>query len=271
MGAVPQAEQDAGVIDPVAIEDAEAPGRFVVLCDHASNHIPPAFGSLGLKPAAREAHIAWDPGALGVSRGLARRLRAPLVHATISRLVIDCNRGLDAPDLIAAASEGTAVPGNADLSEAERARRIAAIYQPYHRAIGALIDTRLAAGLETALLAIHSFTPVYRGVSRPWPIGIVFDRDRRLADRLIAGLKADGLNVGINEPYSPADRVYSTLTRHADGRGLAAAMIEIRNDLVSRPPDQDSWAERIAALLQSEPARAGLAVPGEAANAGADP
>jgi predicted N-formylglutamate amidohydrolase len=249
LGALSQAEIAPTDKDPVAIENAGGAGRYVIVCDHASNIVPAEYGSLGLDPAAREAHIAWDPGALGVARALARVVDAPLIYATVSRLVIDCNRPPDAPDLVPETSEATAIPGNADLSQAERDRRIAAIHAPYHDAIDALIEERLAAGKETALVAVHSFTPVFHGVTRPWEIGIVFDRDRRLADVLIAGLQGDGLNVGINEPYAPADRVYTTMTRHGEGHGLACVMIEIRNDLIRDEAEQHAWAERIGAHL----------------------
>ena len=249
-----QAGAELGVIDPVAVENAEGVGRFVILCDHASNYLPEEFGSLGLGATEREAHIAWDPGALGVARQMARTLDAPLVYATVSRLVIDCNRPLDAPDLIAATSEATAIPGNAALSDAERRRRIATIHEPYHQAIDALLDRRLAAGRETALIAVHSFTPVFRGVSRPWQVGVIFDRDRRLADPLIEALRAEGLSVGANEPYSPADRVYYTLERHAEARGLPCAMIEMRNDLIRGEDEQRDWAARLARVLAAAPA-----------------
>ena len=182
---------------------------------------------------------------------MARRLDAPLVHCGVSRLVIDCNRPLDAPDLIAATSETTQIPGNAVLSDEERRRRIASVHAPYHAAIEALIDERLDAALPSALVAVHSFTPVYRGVSRPWEIGILFDRDRRLSAPLIERFKAEGMNVGVNEPYSPADRVYYTLTRHGDARGLATVMLEIRNDLIRNEAEEVDWAKRIVAHLAS--------------------
>jgi predicted N-formylglutamate amidohydrolase len=251
--AEPAGRGGAGITesDAVAVENAGGGGRFVILCDHASNRFPPEFGSLGLSAVDRAAHIAWDPGALGVARVLARQLDAPLVRATISRLVIDCNRPLDAPDLAAETSETTAIPGNAHLSETERHRRIAMVHEPYHRVIDQLVGARLAADRETALLAIHSFTPVYRGVARPWQVGVIFDRDRTLADPLIAALEAENLKVGVNEPYSPADRVYYTLTRHAESRGLSSAMIEIRNDLIRSAGEQAAWAKRIGAHLAS--------------------
>jgi predicted N-formylglutamate amidohydrolase len=238
-------------IDSVAVENADGAGAYVILCDHASNRFPPEFGDLGLAPADREAHIAWDPGALGVARHLSALLDAPLVYPTVSRLVVDCNRALDAPGLIAAVSETTLVPGNAGVTEAERRRRIAAVHAPYHAAIDALVGKRLGAGRETALVAVHTFTPVYHGVARPWQVGVLSDRDRRLADRLVARLSAEGLAVGVNEPYSPADGVYYTLSRHAESRGLACVMIEIRNDLLDAAAEERAWAARLATALDS--------------------
>jgi predicted N-formylglutamate amidohydrolase len=251
---MPRASGEAGAIDPVAVENRAGRGTFVVLCDHASNFVPPEYRALGLGAAQLETHVAWDPGALGVARELARQLDAPLVRATVSRLVIDCNRPLDAPDLIAAVSETTAIPGNALLTDEERRRRIAFVHAPYHAAIEAIVDARLDAATPTALVAVHSFNPVYRGVKRPWDIGILFDRDRTLADPLIGALKAEGLRVGVNEPYSPADRVYYTLTRHAESRGLAAVMIEIRNDLIGDAESESRWGTRLARVLSALPA-----------------
>lgn len=241
----------------VGLENADGRGAFVIVCDHASNRFPPEFGFLGLSPAEREAHIAWDPGALGVARHLSGLLDAPLVYGNVSRLIIDCNRPLDAPDLIAEISETTTIPGNTALPESERRRRIAAVHEPFHRTVDDVVEDRLNAGRATTLIAIHSFTPTYRGVARPWEIGILFDRSRRIADVLIGGLKSAGLNVGINQPYSPADRVYYTLSRHAEARGLDCAMIEIRNDLVRTSRAEAEWAERIGRIASATD-RAGI-------------
>ena len=155
--------------------------------------------------------------------------------ATVSRLVIDCNRPLDAPDLIAATSETTAIPGNAALSDAERRRRIAAVHAPYHAAIERLVDERLDAGRATSLVAVHSFTPVYRGVARPWEIGVIFDQDRSLADALIEALKAEGLR-GRRQRALLARRPRLLHAHAACARGAdsAPSMIEIRNDLIRR-------------------------------------
>jgi predicted N-formylglutamate amidohydrolase len=249
--ALAQPGHETRAADPVVVENRAASSPFLILCDHASNAIPPEYGSLGLGKGEREAHIAWDPGALDVSRQLARELNATLVYATVSRLLIDCNRDPSDPDSIVdvTADSRISIPGNAGLSDAERRRRVASVHAPYHAAIEKIIGERLDGGRATSLIAVHSFTPVYRGASRPWEIGIVFDRNRHLADELIEALKAEGLVVGVNEPYSPADRVYYTLTRHAESRGLAAAMIEIRNDLIKSGEQAKAWGTRLAALI----------------------
>ena len=212
---------------PVVVENPEGAGPFVIVCDHASNRIPDEYRSFGFADDALATHIAWDPGALAVSRRLSALLDAPLLWPDVSRLVIDCNRPVDAASLIVIESEGRPVPANRNLSEAQRAERIQRVHAPYHEAIDACLKRRHA----PALIAIHSFTPVYLGKSRPWEIGIVFGDDRRLADDFIRALQADpALTVGINQPYAPADQVYYTVERHAGPRGLPAVMIEIRND-----------------------------------------
>lgn len=235
---------------PVVAENPEGTGPFVIVCDHASNSIPEEYKSFGFADDALETHIAWDPGALAVARRLSERLDAPLFWPDVSRLVIDCNRSPDVSSLIVTASEGQPVGANRAVSEAERSRRLDRIHTPYHAAIDSCLTRRLAARLTTALIAVHSFTPVYFGKARPWQVGIVFDTDRRMADLLIRGLEADpALTVGINEPYSPDDHVYYTVARHAGPRGLPAAMIEIRNDEIGDEVAQRSWADRLANIL----------------------
>jgi predicted N-formylglutamate amidohydrolase len=235
---------------PVDVFNGDGRGRIVLACDHASNFIPASYGTLGLGAAELDRHIAWDPGALPVARRMAELLDAPLVASSISRLVIDCNRPSDAPDLIPEISETTFVPGNAGLDAEERARRVALAHQPFHQAIGDLLDRREGMGLESWLVSVHSFTPVYRGVSRPWEIGIIHDEDERLATPFIDGLRAvPGLTVGVNEPYSPADRVYYTLERHARARKIPCAMIEIRNDEIADEAGQGRWADLLARIV----------------------
>ncbi len=234
----------------VVVETPEGAGPFVILCDHASNRIPDDCKRFGFDEDALATHIAWDPGALGVARHLSASLDAPLIWPDVSRLVIDCNRAPDAASLIVVESEGRAVPANRGLSEQERARRLEEIHAPYHEAIEACLDRRHEAGQSTALIAIHSYTPVYLGKTRPWQVGIVFGDDRRLADLLLRALKSDpALTVGVNEPYSPADQVYYTVERHAGPRHLPAAMIEIRNDEIGDPAGQRRWGELLARIL----------------------
>ena len=155
-------------------------------------------------------------------------------------------------------SETTTIPGNAGLSDKQRAARVALSWQPFHAAIEEIVDGRLARGQETRLVSVHSFTPIYKGRNRPWHIGIIHDEDRRLASPLIGALKRlAGVTVGVNEPYSPADRVYFTLERHARSRGLACAMIEIRNDEISGEAGQRKWADLLTGIfLDLEPEEA---------------
>jgi predicted N-formylglutamate amidohydrolase len=239
----------------VVAENPEGRGPFVILCDHASNRIPEAYQSFGFAEDALQTHIAWDPGALAVARFLSAKLDAPLFWPDASRLIIDCNRAPDASSLIVTESEGRPVPANRVLSEQERSRRLDLIHAPYHDAIDGCLDRRRADRRPTALIAIHSFTPVYFGKARPWQVGILFDDDRRLAELVIGGLKADpALTVGINQPYSPADGVYYTLSRHSQPQGLPAAMIEIRNDEIGDKAGQLRWADRLAkSLVAAEP------------------
>jgi len=238
--------------ESVRVTNPGGAGAYVLTCDHASNFLPPEFGTLGLPEADLSRHIAWDPGALPVARRMAEMLDAVLVETCVSRLVLDCNRALDAPGLIPAVSETTAIPGNAGLSDAERAARVARCWQPFHDAIDAVIEERLARGLESRLVSVHSFTPVYKGVDRPWQVGVIHDEDERLAAPLIAALeRSGGLVVGANEPYSPADGVYFTLEKHARARGMPCAMIEIRNDEIASDAGQAAWAARLAVALAS--------------------
>lgn len=225
-------------------------GRFVLACDHASNRVPPGYGTFGLQAADLDRHIAWDPGAFEVARRMAAALDAPLVASTVTRLLIDCNRPLDAPDLIWEISETTEIPGNRGLPPDERDRRVAMAWRPFHDALDRQIERRLAAGLAVGLVTVHSFTPTWKGAARPWHIGIIHDDDRRLSAPMLAGLRTEaGLVVGDNQPYSPADRVYFTLEKHARSRGLPCVMIEIRNDLIADARGQDAWADRLTRLL----------------------
>jgi predicted N-formylglutamate amidohydrolase len=225
---------------------------FLLVCDHAGNRVPRRLGTLGVSDGERQRHIAWDIGAAGVVRRMVGPLGACAILQTYSRLVIDCNRSPAVDSSIAVASEDTAIPGNLNLSSADRARRVAEIFQPYHDRIAAELDRRRAAKVPTVLVAVHSFTPVYRGVARPWHVGLLYNRDDRLARAMMDLLNREGgLVVGDNQPYAVSDESDYTIPVHAERRGLPYGEIEIRQDLIGDESGQAVWAERIARLLNS--------------------
>lgn len=233
----------------------------LLLCDHASNALPAAYGTLGLPQSGLVRHIAYDIGAEAVTRKLAQRLACPAVLSRHSRLLIDPNRGLDDPTLIMRLSDGAVIPGNRHLDGAERNARIARYYIPYHSAISAAIDAHLAAGTVPVILSIHSFTPLWRGAARHWHGAVLWDKDPRLAVPLLAALCAEpGLVIGDNEPYSGVLEG-DTLWQHGSKRGIAHAIVEIRQDLIAAPAGQDEWAARLARVvgqILASPARDGL-------------
>ncbi|HHV69589.1 MULTISPECIES: N-formylglutamate amidohydrolase [Brucella] len=237
--------------EPVSVFNKEGESPYLLVCEHASNFIPETFDGLGLDADALRAHIAWDPGAVEVARRLASSLNAPLVESQLSRLLIDCNRPLDAHDLIPEISETTVVPGNHALNSMERMARIDLSHRPFHTAVEQIISRRAQRGLPSWIVTIHSFTPIYRDVPRPWQIGIIHDEDDRIGKPLIEALrKDDTLHVGVNEPYSPADRVYYTLERHARPRNAPCVMIELRNNEIADGSAQTAWAEKLATILE---------------------
>jgi len=222
----------------------------VILCDHAENCIPASYGTLGLSPEDIGRHIAYDIGAAGVAVQLAQALGAPALLTHYSRLLIDPNRGLDDPTLVMQLSDGRVVPGNAVLDEAEIAARIERYYAPYHQAIEIAIDTAVAAGKPPVLIAIHSFTQAWKSVPRPWHVAVLWDKDPRLAGALLKELRAiPGITVGDNVPYS-GQLKGDTLYQHGTMRGLAHALIEIRQDLILGANGQAEWAERLADVVR---------------------
>jgi predicted N-formylglutamate amidohydrolase len=253
MGYEASARHWAGHLPPALTVNAEGRSPFVLACDHASNRIPPEHGDLGLNPVQRLMHVAWDPGALAVALRLSDLLDAPLVQSTVCRLVVDCNRAADAIDLMPVISERTEIPGNLGASDAERARRVALYHQPFHDAITGLLDARQAAGRATVFVTVHSFTPVYKDIVRPWPVGLIHGSDPRFTAMLRDALAADdpGLNIGWNEPYSALNGVTYTLEHHGDGRGLPSTMIEIRHDEILEPNGVAQWASRLARCLDA--------------------
>ena len=233
------------------VENRDAGSAIVLVCEHASNDFPEPWGSLGLTDAQRLAHVAWDPGALGLSRALATRLDAALVHAPVSRLVYDLNRGPDRADAIAARSEVHDIPGNLALTPQERLHRAEALYLPFHTVLHGEIVRRLALGRPTVLVTIHSFTPVYHGRPRAVEFGVIHDADDRLARAIVAAAHAmTPLVSALNEPYSAADGVTHTLRLQATPYRLVNAMLEIRNDLIATPEQIEVMADRLAPVLQ---------------------
>jgi predicted N-formylglutamate amidohydrolase len=223
---------------------------YVLICEHASNRIPKSLATLGLGEAELKAHIAWDIGAERVARLLSRLIDAPLVLQRYSRLVYDCNRPPDSPDSMPEMSELTSIPGNRHLTPEQKLARTREIYRPFHAGVADLLDRRATAGIRSKVVSIHSFTRVYKGKDRRVEIGILHDRDTSLSAKLIKSFP--NFDARLNEPYGPKDGVLHTLNLHAAPRGLAHAMIEIRNDLISTERGQDEWAQRLSvALIQA--------------------
>ena len=232
-----------------AIIGGDVDRGVIVLCDHASNALPPEYKTLGLAPSEFARHIAFDIGAENVTRLLAARLAAPAVLSRFSRLLIDPNRGLDDPTLIMRISDGAVIEGNRHLNDAERKRRIARFYAPYHDGIAQVIDAHRRLGVVPILVSIHSFTPTWKGTARPWHAGILWDRDPRLAQPLLTSLRAVGHHVGDNEPYSGVLRG-DTLWQHGTQAGLAHAIVEIRQDLIAHKRGQNEWAATLVTVIE---------------------
>jgi predicted N-formylglutamate amidohydrolase len=231
------------------------PGRadlgLILLCDHAGNALPAGYGTLGLSKEQLERHIAYDIGAAEVTRRLAAALGVPAVMTRYSRLLIDVNRGTDDPTLIVRLSDGAIIPGNRDVNESERAKRLSLYYLPYHRAIDDVIDRCQDEGTAPALLSIHSFTESWKATPRPWHVGVLWDADARLAGPLLQALYAEGdLIVGDNQPYS-GRLAGDTLWRHGTRRSLAHALIEIRQDLIRDHEGQEAWARRLSRIVRA--------------------
>ncbi len=237
-------------VPPVHEDNAAGRSPFLLTCDHYGRAIPRRLGDLGLPASELTRHIAWDIGIAGVAEALSKHLDAHLIAQRYSRLVIDCNRPPDAPSSIPRISEATTIPGNEGLArEAAEARR-RQIFDPYHRRIREAIDRRLRDGVPTLLVSLHSFTPVYAGVARPWHIGTLYQRDTRLPPLLLKLLRSEAdLVVGDNEPYAVSDETDYTVPVHGEARGLMNSGIEIRQDLIAEPVGQRQWADRLARIF----------------------
>lgn len=246
----------------VEIVNPDGHGAVILVCEHASNHIPDRYRGLGLDAAARQSHAAWDPGAEPLARLLARALDAPLVAGRISRLVYDCNRPPEAASAMPERSETVAVPGNVGLDAGARAERVRQVYAPFTEALEGVIAARQA---PVALVTVHSFSPTWFGVPRAVELGILHDADARLADLMLAQAAAlPARRISRNAPYGPEDGVTHTLRRHGLANGLANVMLEVRHDLLGTAEAQAAMAGEILALLR--PALAALDL-GEAQDA----
>jgi predicted N-formylglutamate amidohydrolase len=241
---------DSDEPDPVAFYNEAGGSVFFLACDHAGRAIPRRLGRLGLTELDTTRHIAWDIGIGAVGQLLSARLDAALIRQTYSRLVIDCNRDPAVPSSIPEISETTEISGNCGLTEIARAARVEAVFRPYHERIRAALDRRKAEGRASVLVALHSFTPIFKGVSRPWDAAVLFNRDPRLAHILAGLLRSEGgLVIGENEPYRVTDLTDYTVPVHGERRGLPHVEIEIRQDLITESAGQAAWAARLARLL----------------------
>ena len=225
----------------------EGASPFVLVCEHASNHVPAHLNRLGLEPADLNRHIAYDIGAAGTARLLSRLLDAPLILQRFSRLIYDCNRPPEAPGAMPEVSEVFEIPGNKNLSAPARLARTTQIYRPFNHALEEHLDARAAAKRPTAVVSIHSFTRVYKDKRREVDLGLLFDRDAWLAQQLIKSYP--DVKAKLNEPYGPKDGVMHLLNLHAAPRGLHHLMIEICNDLLETERNQQQWAQRLSVPL----------------------
>jgi len=250
---------DSDEAAPYEVLEADALRPIVLACDHASNRVPRALGTLGLAPEHFEQHIAWDIGAGAVTRLLSERFKASAVLGGYSRLIVDLNRDLNDSTAYPAISDGILVPANLKLDVAARATRARALFKPYHEALGRVIQTHLRGAQTPVLVSVHSFTPKLYGVRRPWQIGLLWHKDPRLALPLLAALRRSGeIVVGDNQPYSGHHPADFTIDHHGELLGLAHVGIEIRQDLINDVSGQRRWAGLLGDALDSALASAAL-------------
>ncbi len=246
--------QKASMDHPVEEIEGAPEAGVLFLCDHASNALPPRYGTLGLDSRQFDRHIAYDIGAAALTRALAARFGAPAVLTRYSRLLIDPNRGADDPTLVMRISDGAIIPGNAQAGPEEIEDRRRRFWLPYRDAVRARLDAMSARGPIPAIVSLHSFTPVWKGFARPWEVAILWDGDPRLAAPLLAALRAGGVVTGDNEPYDGALEG-DTLFEHGTSRGLAHVLIELRQDLVAEAEGVARWAGVLEAALRPVLAR----------------
>jgi predicted N-formylglutamate amidohydrolase len=237
-------------VPPVHEDNAAGSSPFLLTSDHYGRSIPRVLGDLGLPASELTRHIAWDVGIAGLAEALSKHLDAHLIAQRYSRLVIDCNRPPRAPSSIPRISETTVIPGNEGLARDAIEARHKQIFDPYHRRIAEVIEQRLRDHRPTVLVSLHSFTPVYAGIARPWHIGTLYHRDTKLPPLLLKLLRAEAdLVVGDNEPYAVSDETDYTIPVHGEARGLMNSGLEIRQDLIADPAGQASWADRLARIF----------------------
>jgi len=235
---------------PFFEHNGDGASPFLLVCDHAGNRLPKMLGTLGVAAADLTRHVAWDVGIAPTARSLAEALDAPLIMSTYSRLLIDCNRNPEVASSMPKVSEVTTVPGNENITPDEAGVRVREIFAPYHEAIARRLDQRQSAGRTTVLIALHSFTPVFGGIPRPWHCGVLYNRYSDLALALQRLLQDDPqLVVGNNEPYSVTDDTDYTIPVHGERRGIPHVAIEIRHDLIETEAGQQQWAALLARLL----------------------
>lgn len=237
------------------VTNANGLGRWVLVCEHASQHIPAELSQLDLDAAARFSHVAWDIGALNVALEISSELDAPLVAGGISRLVYDCNRPFSAYDCIPTRSEIYEIPGNADLDAQARQTRFNRVHEPFHDAVSKTLAEQMVRVGDPVLVTIHSFTPLYNGIPRHLELGFLYHSDPDGARAVMAQEQARGAYItALNEPYGPADGVTYTLEKHGEAQGLTAIMIEIRNDLIDTKDKARAMARHLSqALLAAFP------------------
>jgi len=232
--------------------NSDGAADIVLVCEHASNYIPDEFSDLGLDKKTLNSHIAWDPGALSVAKGLSRHFDAPLVTPAVSRLVYDCNRHADVESAIPETSENDTIPGNRGLTGEERKAREQEFYIPFRNALTSVIKRTVETKSRAVVVTIHSFSPVYKGEARDFDLGILHDSDARLADRLLQCIDDDGTcSARRNQPYGPEDDVTFTLAEHAVPDGLLNVMIEIRNDLIVDEKAIQTMVDHLSGYLES--------------------
>ncbi len=237
--------------DPYVILNSGGRAPCLLVCDHAGVEVPQKLELLGLNPSDYRRHWAVDIGTRSVAESLSTLLDAPAIMANYSRLVVDLNRAVDHSTLCAGSGEGQPIPGNLDLEDRDRACRIEEIYNPYHTALGGLLDGFTGRGIVPVILSIHSFTPVFFGQKRPWDVGVLWTQDARVARRMMEFFRGKGFVVGDNEPYDARLVPGTTIHRHADARRLPNVLIEIRNDHLHSPEACQKWANLLNEFMNN--------------------